>query len=85
MFFNVFLNDDDCVVVIVEIFRILKYANLSRSSNIQFNFLSRTIINLEPLLIITRFKSSCICECFSRYLQKKEGNWSTNVGVQNSL
>lgn len=59
MFFNVFLNDDDYVVVIVEIFRILKYANLSRSSNIQFNFLSRTIMNLEPLLIITRFKSSC--------------------------
>lgn len=71
MFFNVFLNDDDYVVVIVEIFRILKYANLSRSSNIQFNFLSRTIINLEPLLIITRFKSSCE-HLWVFYRKKKE-------------
>lgn len=37
MFFNVFLNDDDYVVVIVEIFRILKYANLSRTSNLIFS------------------------------------------------
>lgn len=59
------------MIVSLSSLKFFVYANLSRSSNIQFNFLSRTIINLEPLLIIMRFKSSCE-HLWVFYRKKKE-------------
>lgn len=56
--------------------------------NIQFNFLSRTIINLEPLLIITRFKSSCehlwvLLSLFTEKRRKLEHKrWSTEFSLK---